>query len=128
MIDRHENEIVPCRFDEIFEIGGTDRLYFVHEGGWENGHYAVYDINEKAIILVLDFDFDMGYMFNECAVIDDHILVFDEHVPGEEKDLIYAYDLVGKTWIIHGDELTGRTLNGETRSVVQRNGKDIIVF
>lgn len=128
VIDRHENQIVPCRFDEIFEIDGTDRLYFVHEGGWENGHYAAYDIKENAIILVLDFDFDMGYMFNECAVTDDHILVFDEHIPGEEKDLIYAYDLVGKTWIAHGDELIGRTLNGETRSVIEKDGKDIIVF
>lgn len=128
VIDRNENEIVPCRFDEIYEIDDTDRLYFVHEGGWENGHYAIYDIKENAIILVLDFDFDMGYMFNECTVTDDNILVFDEHVPGEEKDLIYAYDLVGKAWIAHGDELTGRTLNGETRSVVHKDGKDIIIF
>ena len=103
-------------------------MYFVHEGGWENGHYAIYDVKENAIILVLDFDFDMGYMFNECTVTDDNILVFDEHVPGEEKDLIYAYDLVGKAWIAHGDELTGRTLNGETRSVVHKDGKDIIIF
>jgi hypothetical protein len=128
VIDRNENEIVPCRFDEIYEIDDTDRLYFVHEGGWENGHYAIYDVKENAIILVLDFDFDMGYMFNECTVTDDNILVFDEHVPGEEKDLIYAYDLVGKAWIAHGDELTGRTLNGETRSVVHKDGKDIIIF
>ena len=89
---------------------------------------AIYDVKENAIILVLDFDFDMGYMFNECTVTDDNILVFDEHVPGEEKDLIYAYDLVGKAWIAHGDELTGRTLNGETRSVVHKDGKDIIIF
>ena len=128
VIDRNENEIVPCRFDEIYEIDDTDRLYFVHEGGWENGHYAIYDVKENDIILVLDFDFDMGYMFNECTVTDDNILVFDEHVPGEEKDLIYAYDLVGKAWIAHGDELTGRTLNGETRSVVHKDGKDIIIF
>ena len=89
---------------------------------------ASYDVKENDIILVLDFDFDMGYMFNECTVTDDNILVFDEHVPGEEKDLIYAYDLVGKAWIAHGDELTGRTLNGETRSVVHKDGKDIIIF
>lgn len=123
VIDRNENEIVPCRFDEIYEIDDTDRLYFVHEGGWKSGHYAIYDVKENAVILVLDFDFDMGYMFNECTVTDDNILVFDEHVPGEEKDLIYAYDLVGKAWIAHGDELTGRTLNGETRSVVHNSDR-----
>ena len=128
VIDRNENEIVPCRFDEIYEIDDTDRLYFVHEGGWENGQYAIYDVKENAIILVLDFDFDMGYMFNECTVTDDNILVFDEHVPGEEKDLIYAYDLTHKAWIAHGDELTGRTLNGETRLAVYREGKEIIIF
>ncbi len=128
VIDRNENEIVPCRFDEVYEIECTDRLYFVHEGGWDDGHYAVYDVEEGAVILVLDFDFDMGYMFNECTVTGDNVLVFDEHVPGEEKDLIYAYDLIGRTWIAHGDELTGRTLNGETRSVVNKDGKDIIIF
>lgn len=128
IIDRNENEIVPCRFDEIYEIDNTDRLYFVHEGGWENGHDAIYDVKENTIILVLDFDFDMGYMFNKCIVTDDDFLVFDEHVPGKEKDLIYVYDLIEKAWIAYGCELTGRTLNGETRSVVHKDGKDIIIF
>ena len=128
VIDQNENEIVPCRFDELYEIDNTDRLYFVHEGGWENGHYAVFDTKTKEVILVLDFDFDIGYMFNECFVADGDILVFDEHLPGEEKDLIYAYDLINKQYIAHGEPLEGRTYNGETKSVVNKDGKDIIIF
>ncbi len=128
VIDQSENEIVPCRFDELYEIGNTDRLYFVHEGGWEDGHYAVFDTETQEVILVLDFDFDIGYMFNECFVADGDILVFDEHLPGEEKDLIYAYDLINKKYIVHGDPLEGRTYNGETKSVVNKDGKDIIIF
>ena len=128
VIDQSENEIVPCRFDELYEIDNTDRLYFVHEGGWENGHYAVFDTKTQAVILVLDFDFDIGYMFNECFVADGDILVFDEHLPGEEKDLIYAYDLINKQYIAHGEPLEGRTYNGETKSVVNKDGKDIIIF
>lgn len=128
IIDKNEKEIVPCRFDEVYEIENTDRLYFVHEGGWENGHYAIFDTDTQDIILVLDFDFDIGYMFNECFVTDENILVFDEHLPGEEKDLIYAYDLINKRYIAHGEPLEGRTYNGETKSVVNKDGEDIIIF
>ena len=103
-------------------------MYFVHEGGWENGHYAIFDTDTQDIILVLDFDFDIGYMFNECFVTDENILVFDEHLPGEEKDLIYAYDLINKRYIAHGEPLEGRTYNGETKSVVNKDGEDIIIF
>ena len=112
----------------MYEIENTDRLYFVHEGGWENGHYAVYDIDDNEIILVLDFDFDMGYMFNECFVNDNDVLVFDQHLPGEEKDLIYAYDLINKRYIAYEQPVEGRTFNGETKSVVNRDGEEIIVF
>ena len=128
VIDRDEKEVVPCRFDEIYEIDDTDRLYFVHEGGWENGHYAIYDIEKSATILVLDFEYDMGYMFNECFVTEDSVLLFDKHIPGEEKDLIYAYDLITKRWISHGEEMHGRTFNGETRSSVYRDGEEIVIF
>ena len=128
VIDKNENEIVPCSFDEVYEIENTDRLYFVHEGGWKNGHYAVYDIDDNEIILVLDFDFDMGYMFNECFVNDNDVLVFDKHLPGEEKDLIYAYDLINKRYIAYEQPVEGRTFNGETKSVVNRDGEEIIVF
>ncbi len=128
VIDRFENEIVPCRFDEVHEIANTDRLYFVHEGGWDSGHYAVFDSEKEEFILELDFDFDISYMFNDCFVTDDNLLVFDEHLPGEEKDLIYIYDLVNKCYIKHGEPLEGRTLNGETKCVINKDGEEIIVF
>ena len=128
IIDRNENEIVPCRFDELCEIENTDRFFFVHEGGWERGKDAIYDAVAGEIILTLDFDFDMGYMFNECFLLDDRILVFDNHLPGKEKDLVYAYDLIEKKWIVYGDELGGRTLDGKTRCVVDKDGREIILF
>lgn len=128
VIDQSEKEIVPCRFDELYEIGDTDRLYFVHEGGWEKGTYAIFDIDTQQIILTLDFDFDMGYMFNDCFVADGDILVFDDHLAGEGKDLIYAYDLVNKEYIVHGEPWEERTYNGERKVIVQKDGEDIIVF
>ena len=130
MIDTEENEIVPCKYDEISAIDGTDRLYIVHEGGWESGHYSIYDIQEKKVILKMDFDYEPGYMFNECFVGEDDILIFDIHEPDEEKDLIYAYDLRKQEYLVHGEPMEGRTLNGETKIVVKNKdtGEDIIVF
>ena len=128
IIDQQDHEIVPCRFDELYEIEGTDRLYFVHEGGWDNGHFAIYDVLEQKVILNLDFDFDMGYMFNECFVADGDILVFMDHLPGKDEDLIYAYDLHNKKFIVYAESNTERTLNGESKVIVQKDGKDIIVF
>ncbi|MGM9549892.1 MAG: WG repeat-containing protein [Faecousia sp.] len=49
-INQEGQEIVPCRFDEIYEVEGTDRLYFVHEGGWESGHFSIYDVQEQKAI------------------------------------------------------------------------------
>ena len=128
VIDQQERELVPCRFDELYEIDGTDRLYFVHEGGWKDGHFAIYDVQEQKVILELDFDFDMGYMFNECFVADGDILVFVDHLPGKGEDLIYAYDLHNKKYIAYAESYTERTLNGESKVVVNKDGQDIIVF
>lgn len=128
VIDQQEQELVPCRFDELYEIDDTDRLYFVHEGGWEKGHYAIYDVQEQKVILELDFNFDMGYMFNECFVADGDILVFMDHLPGKGEDLIYAYDLHSKKYVAYAESYTERTLNGESKVVVNKDGQDIIVF
>lgn len=128
VINQQEQELVPCQFDELYEIDGTDRLYFVHEGGWKDGHYAIYDVQEQKIILGLDFDFDMGYMFNECFVADGDILVFMDHLPGKGEDLIYAYDLHNKKFVAYAESYTERTLNGESKIVVNKDGQDIIVF
>ena len=128
VIDQQEREIVPCHFDELYEIDGTDRLYFVHEGGWKNGHYAIYDVQEQKIILELDFNFDMGYMFNACFVADGDFLVFMDHLPGKGEDLIYAYDLHGKKYAAYAESYTERTLNGESKVVVTKDGHDIIIF
>ena len=128
VIDQQGQEIVPCQFDELYEIDGTDRLYLVHEGGWNDGHYAVFDVQEQKVILVLDFNFDLGYMFNECFVAEGDILVFMDHLPGKGEDLIYAYDLHDKKFVVYAESYTERTLNGESKVVVNKDGQDIIVF
>lgn len=125
VIDKNEQEIVPCRFDEVYEIFPTDRLYFVHEGGWENGHYAIYDVQEQRVILELDFDFNMAYMFNVCRVEDDNILVFMDYLSDETENLLYAYDLRQKKCLAYAE---GFTYNRQGRVVVNRDGRDIIVF
>lgn len=128
VIDTDGKEIVPCAFDELYEVEGTDRLFFVHEGGWESGNYAIYDTKLQKVILKLDFDFDIGYMFNECFVADGDILVFVDHLPGEGTDLLYAYDLHDAKYIAYKQEYTERTYNGEKKVVVNKDGQDIIVF
>jgi hypothetical protein len=100
----------------------------VHEGGWNDGHYAVFDVQEQKVILVLDFNFDLGYMFNECFVAEGDILVFMDHLPGKGEDLIYAYDLHDKKFVVYAESYTERTLNGESKVVVNKDGQDIIVF
>lgn len=133
MIDKEEREIIPFIFDELNDIGNTDRLYYGHTGGWDDGHYCVYDTEQAKIILELDFDFDIHYMFNDCYTDrpenSDNILVFDEHLPGEEKDLISIYSLDENEWKIYRGELKGRTFNGETKkTVTTKDGEDIVIF
>ncbi len=128
VIDKTGKEVVPCKFDELYEIDNTDRLYFVHEGGWENGRYAIFDVQEQKVILELDFDFDIGYMFNECFVADGGVLVFMNHLPGEGKDLIYAYDLQEKKYVTYAEGYTERTFNGHSKVTVTRDGQEIIIF
>ncbi len=128
VIDKNEQEVVPCKYDELYEIDGTDRLYFVHEGGWKNGHFAIYDVKERQIILELEFHFDMGYMFNECFVADGDVLIFMDHLPGKGEDLIYAYDLHQKKFLAYAESYTERAYNGQSKVVINKDGQDIIVF
>lgn len=83
-----------------------------------------------AVINARQFDFDMGYMFNECFVTDNDILVFDEHLPGEGKDLITAYDLHKGRYLMHQEENADRTFNGEKTMTVknEQTGMDIVAF
>ena len=79
-------------------------------------------------IALMPFDFDMGYMFNACFVADGDILVLVDHLPGKGEDLIYAYDLHNKRFVSYAESYTERTLNGESKVVVNKDGRDIIVF
>lgn len=128
VIDLNGDEVVPCAFDELYEVEGSNELYFVHENGWDNGHYAIFDVKSQNIILKLDFDFDIGYMFNECFVTDNNILCFVDHQPGEGRDFLYAYDLSERKYLAYKEEHTERTFNGEKRAVAHRDGKEIIIF
>lgn len=127
IIDKTGREIVPFMFDEIFDVEDTDRFILCHKGGWENGNYCVFDIERGEILVDLDFEFDNGYMFNECFY-DDGCIVFDEHMPGEEMDYIYVYSIEDKRWIAYHEEYEEREFNGETKIVVNKDGEDIIVF
>lgn len=127
IINMQGEEIVPCMYDELYQIDNSDSLYLAHKGGWKNGNYCVVDSNTKEEILQMDFDFDAGYMFNEMFVEEDN-LIFVNHLPGEGTDLIYVYNLTSKSFIIHGEPYTERTLNGESKVVVNKDGQDIIVF
>lgn len=127
IIDKSGKEIVPCRFDEIFDIEGTDRFILCHEGGWNNGHNVVFDIETQQVVISMDFDFDNGYMFNECFY-SDGCICFDEHEPGEEMDFIYIYSVEEKKWIAYHEKFEQRELNGQTKIVVNKDGQDIIVF
>ena len=66
-------------------------------------------------------------MFNSCFYADDCIF-FDEHVPGGEIDYIYVYSIVKGEWIAYREPYTEREYNGQKKMVVQKDGKDIIVF
>ena len=127
VIDKNENEIAPFIFDELSLIDDTDRYIFGHANGWDNGYYCVFDIEASEIILQLDFEFDIYYMFNSCFYINNHI-IFTEHIPGEEIDYIYSYGLISKEWELYHVKYEGRTLNGDTKIIVNKDGKDIIVF
>ena len=69
-----------------------------------------------------------GYMFNECFVLEEGLLVFDEHLPGEGRDLITVYDLENNEYLLYQKENTERTYNGEKTLSVNKDGMDIIIF
>lgn len=127
VIDKNGKEVVPCMFDEIFDIDDTDRFMLCHIGGWKEGKNCIFDIQRQEIILEMDFDFDYGYMFNECFYRDGCIF-FDEHEPGEETDYIYVYDTKERKWIVYHEEYEQREVNGQTKIVVNKASEDIIVF
>lgn len=127
IINMQGEEIVPCMYDELYEVDNSDHLYLAHKGGWENGNYCIVDSNTKEEILQMDFEFDAGYMFNEMFVEGDN-LIFVDHLPGKGTDLIYMYNLTAKAFTIHGESYTERTLNGESKVIVNKDGQDIIVF
>ena len=128
VINRSGEEIVPCAYDELYEVDGTDRYYFVHAGGWEKGNNALYDVEAGRTILDFNFDFDMGYMFNECFINEYNQLVMLDHQPGQGLDYVYIYDLTKECWIAYHVEYEERTYNGEQRVVVEKDGQEIIVF
>lgn len=127
IINTRGEEVVPCLYDELYPVGDSDNLYLAHKGGWKNGNYCIVDSDTKAEILQMDFDFDAGYMFNEMFVLDNK-LYFINHLPGEGKDLIYVYDMTTNAYIAHGLPYEQRTLNGESRVVVNIDDREIIVF
>ena len=67
-------------------------------------------------------------MFNECFVLEEELLVFDEHLPGEGRDLITVYDLENNEYLLYQKENTERTYNGEKTLSVNKDGMDIIIF
>ncbi|MBQ8536453.1 MAG: WG repeat-containing protein [Clostridia bacterium] len=127
IIDQLNNEIVPCQYDELFEIDDTEQYVLCHKDGWKDGCNCIYDIERQQEILDLDFDFDNGYMFNSCFYTDGCIF-FDEHIPGGGIDYIYVYSVVKGEWIAYREPYTEREYNGQKKMVVQKDGKDIIIF
>lgn len=128
VIDTTGKEVIPCKYDELYIVDDSEHLYLAHKGGWDKGNYCIVDRNSGEEILQMDFDFDAGYMFNEMFETEDNKLIFVDHQPGEEKDLITVFDLQTKEYLLKQEVYTERTYNGESRVVVERDGKEIIVF
>ena len=128
VIDTQGNELVPCRFNELTPITGSNTLYLAHTGSWSVCNYCVFDEASQAEILRLDFDFDMGYMFNELFVTPENLLVFVEHQSGKGKDFIWVYDLAEHKYIAYHKVYKERTYMGRKKVIVQKDGRDIVVF
>lgn len=68
-------------------------------------------------------------LFGHHSSVDDHdLLIFDDHLPGKCKDLITVYDLHTRACLMHREEYTERTYNGEKSVTVNKDGRDIIIF
>jgi len=127
VIDTSNREIIPCIYDEIYAIEDSDRYFLCHKGGWETGCQIVYDTINKCEITELDSYFDSGYMFNSCYV-EDNMLIFDEHIPGGETDFVSVYSLKDDKWIVRKKKIEDIEFLGKARMVVEKDGKEIIVY
>lgn len=127
VIDKQGNELMPCAYDEIFVIDDSERYMLCHEGGWENGQNIVFDIDAGKTILKCDFDFDNGYMFNDCYFENGNI-IFCKHMPGEEKDYVSVYSTESDEWIYYDELVEEVEFNGETKIVVKKDDQEIIVY
>ena len=96
--------------------------------GADNLRLLRHDLRQAVCTFAVSKKLAMGYMFNECFVAGGDILVFVDHLPGKGEDLIYAYDLHSKKYVVYAESYTERTLNGESKVVVNKDGQDIIVF
>ena len=126
IINTKGEEIVPFMFDEIDRIENTEKYILCHEGGWKDGHYCVFDVLSGKNAFVLDFDFDNGYMFNECYFDNDHI-IFDQHNAGEGTDYVYAYSLLENQWTAYKEIVEDPEYDKDSHTV-NVDGKDIIVY
>ena len=122
VINRNGDEIVPCRFDAVYEIAHTDRFVLCHKGGWQNGCSCIFDIERSCELLDLHFDFDAGYLFNSCCFENDCIC-FQSHMPGQGTDVQYVYSLAENRWIVDH-----QIQHHAIRHTVQVDGEDIIVY
>lgn len=128
VIDTSGKEVIPCKYDEIYTVNDSEHLYLTHKDGWEHGNYCIVDRYTGNEILQLEFDFDAGYIFNYLYETEDLKLVFVDHQPGEEKDLISIFDLTENKWLAKQEVYTQRTYNGKSRVVVEKEGEEIIIF
>lgn len=87
----------------------------------------IYEIESACEIVTLDFEFDNGYMMNSCYWENDCI-IFDEHIPGEEKNYISIYSLRDSSWTKVQEVVEGDTLNGKTKIVAEIDGEEIIIY
>lgn len=125
VIDTKGNEIIPCKYDELYCVKNSDNIFLV----FENKKYNFITIDSETI-LELDFDFNMDYSASECFILEERYIVMKKQELEENQDYvkefayIYIYDLLDKKYIVYNSEINAQ----EVKDKINKDCKNIDII
>jgi hypothetical protein len=139
MIDKHGNEVIPCKFDEIkyfsSEIEERDTRYLqAHFGGWKEGKWGIIDYTGVWVIEPVFGDLYYDISIDDCIEYsDEDKWNHPDEIPIgiysiKEKRILFEPQFTGVDFIKDGTfkvQIYNSELDQKIEQIIDRNGKVI---